>query len=510
MNLLLLAYLLSASTFSVTIFFICIPLMIGVPKTLLNKIFIAEIFIALITALITLFYVFMKTESFYFQDTNVFLNLYPKISSTLVPLAIFLQPLFLRASRKPISRRALFFYSLPIINHLMVTATFMLSKIDLQVYVNDQPYAVLFRVAIGFIVPATWFFYESIKISDPKNPLIIKWMIYSSGLGIALAITFFGISVSEVITLSNDSVNLPKVFDSIIQFNIFRGFYYCIFQLLIFLYWYNKYSISAIRLATNRERLNDLLAEKNALILKLSNQSTLIESGALSAGLAHEINQFLARVQLNGDEALHLISQASMKPENLKQPLENILKANHSASKLIMSLKKLFVQSEDDSTLCSVDHLVTDILPLYERYIEKSQIKIVLDLQVTEQQFVRETLFRQVIANLLLNAIEALDSISSVNKVIRIQSKIEQDGDYSLTVTDNGPGIHPDQEAKMFSLFATSKSSGTGVGLWLSRYVAEYHQGSLTFANLPGNSGVSFTIAIPRGVKTKSGIVVPK
>ena len=143
-------------------------------------------------------------------------------------------------------------------------------------------------------------------------------------------------------------------------------------------------------------------------------------------------------------------------------------------------------------------------------YIEKSQIKIVLDLQVTEQQFVRETLFRQVIANLLLNAIEALDSISSVNKVIRIQSKIEQDGDYSLTVTDNGPGIHPDQEAKMFSLFATSKSSGTGVGLWLSRYVAEYHQGSLTFANLPGNSGVSFTIVIPRGVKTKSGIVVPK
>jgi signal transduction histidine kinase len=175
-----------------------------------------------------------------------------------------------------------------------------------------------------------------------------------------------------------------------------------------------------------------------------------------------------------------------------------------------LSLKKLFAQREDDSSLCKVDTLVIDILSLYERTINKSHIQIVLDLQVNEQQFVRETLFRQVIANLLLNAIEALNSISSVNKVIRIQSRIEQDGYYSLSLSDNGPGIHPDQEAKMFSLFATSKSSGTGVGLWLSRYVAERHQGSLTFMNLPDNGGVSFTISIPPGVKSQSGGVIQK
>jgi signal transduction histidine kinase len=76
---------------------------------------------------------------------------------------------------------------------------------------------------------------------------------------------------------------------------------------------------------------------------------------------------------------------------------------------------------------------------------------------------------------------------------------------YRFSVTDNGFGVNPEYADKLFSLFVSSKSSGTGVGLWLSRHIIERHQGSLTFHNLPDNSGVSFVVDIPIGAKLDLG-----
>jgi signal transduction histidine kinase len=122
---------------------------------------------------------------------------------------------------------------------------------------------------------------------------------------------------------------------------------------------------------------------------------------------------------------------------------------------------------------------------------------MVVNLQVDEQQLVLDALFRQVLVNLFSNAVEALDSISSTNKVIQIRSNIDSNGDYSLAIIDNGKGVHLTQDEKLFSLFNTSKSSGAGIGLWLSRYIIERHQGSLTYQNLPDHSGVCFLVTIP-------------
>jgi signal transduction histidine kinase len=99
--------------------------------------------------------------------------------------------------------------------------------------------------------------------------------------------------------------------------------------------------------------------------------------------------------------------------------------------------------------------------------------------------------------NLLSNAVEALATSGQTNKLIRIESRVNQEGQYCLVITDNGPGIRPEQESEMFNMFATFKPAGTGVGLWLSRYIVERHQGSLFYENLPKQGGVSFVITIP-------------
>ena len=89
--------------------------------------------------------------------------------------------------------------------------------------------------------------------------------------------------------------------------------------------------------------------------------------------------------------------------------------------------------------------------------------------------------------------------------MIHIESIYVEKGRYQLCITDNGLGIRPEQADKLFSLFASSKSSGTGIGLWLSHYIAERHQGSLTFENLPNHGGVTFSLDIPPGEKSVGG-----
>jgi signal transduction histidine kinase len=280
---------------------------------------------------------------------------------------------------------------------------------------------------------------------------------------------------------------------------IIRTGIFWLVQVLICIYWSQHYSLSAIQERQKQERIQELLREKDTLIRTLSTSTALIQSGALSAGLAHEFNQFLTRIEMNTDEALHLVDSSNTKSDDLKRPLGNIRKANHSAAQLVVNLKKLFHGGSEDVSLCDVDEIVRDVVSLYTNLLSQSNIKVDLKLQVSEQLSIWEHLFRQVVVNLLSNAVEALNASSQMNKLIQIESDINREGQYCLVITDNGPGVRSEQEAQMFNMFTTSKPTGTGVGLWLSRYIVERHQGSLIYENLPSQGGVSFVISIPLG-----------
>ena len=320
--------------------------------------------------------------------------------------------------------------------------------------------------------------------------IIVIWMmviLWANYQGYILRFTLFDISQFDVTS------------------RVLRGTLFIFLQLLIMMHWMENFSYNAIKIKMRDEQIQGLLLEKDILIENLSNKNALVETGVLSAGLAHEFNQFLARIELNSDEVLDKINRPEVNLEDLKSSMGNILKANHSAAKLIVSLKKLFQSGKDAAVSINLDKLIEEVASLYADRARKSTILIELDLQAKEPIIVWDALMRQVVANLISNAIEALDLLDQNNKIIRIQSRYSEKGWYQLSVTDNGAGIRPAQANKLFSLFASSKSSGTGIGLWLSRYIAERHQGSLTFENLPNHGGVTFLLDIPPGKKSVGG-----
>lgn len=429
---------------------------------------------------------------------TVFMTAFAKLAPALF-ICFILQALFLRSTRQSIFDRQALVISLFFIGQLGLSFVIFnqTALIDLQEVTIDFVRSI-FRSVI-FLLFMAWIYWEAkAKVKEHPNYLLNFIQIFC-GFCLVQSLAWICFLATD---FSND-------FELVDQFGgwlaldminrIIRTGIFCLVQVLICLYWSQQYSLSAIQERQKQERIQELLREKDALIRNLSTSTALIESGALSAGLAHEFNQFLTRIELNVDEALHLVDGSNTDIDDLKRPLGNIRKANHSAAQLIANLKKIFHGDSEDAGSCNVDDLVRDVVSLYANRLSQSNIQIELKLQVSEQLSIWEHLFRQVVVNLLSNAVEALNASSQTNKLIRIESGIHRQRQYCLVITDNGPGIRPEQEVQMFNMFATSKPTGTGVGLWLSRYIVERHQGSLTYENLPNSGGVSFMISIPVG-----------
>ena len=262
---------------------------------------------------------------------------------------------------------------------------------------------------------------------------------------------------------------------------------------LLVVYWLQRYSTGALQAAENRKKIELALIEKDLLIRNLINANALIQTGAVTAGLSHEINQFLARIQLDVDSAK--IQLANRGVENVLTILNRVLAANSGAAVLVQNMKKLFVKQDEELNQCDIDSLVQSVAQLYLARIKLSKIILTVDLHANAQVFIRETLMRQVVSNLISNAIDALDLISRPDKKITIETTTDRDR-WILRVTDNAYGVRPENAHKIFSLFSTTKSEGTGIGLWLSRYIVEQHDGYLRFSNLE-TEGVMFWLEMP-------------
>ena len=411
-------------------------------------------------------------------------------------LSMLCQPLYFRALRKKVSKK----FVLASLGCLVLffVAVFLVGKSGN--YLDRSLYVYIFILCL-----LSWILVET-NISNKQFPTIWFNLIRSTSW------TFIGIFIvwmAIIFVTNRQGYFLGFTLHDISQFDIssrvLRGSLFLFLQLLILMHWMENFSHNAIKVKARDKQIQDLLLEKDVLIENLSNKNALVETGALSAGLAHEFNQFLARIELNSGEVLDKINRPDVNLEEIKFSMGNIIKANHSAANLIISLKKLFQSGKDVPLAINLDALVEEVASLYVERARKSGILIKLDLQASKSIFVWDSLMRQAVANLISNAIEALDLIDRDNKIIRIESGYDEKGWHRFSVTDNGFGIKPDYENKLFELFVSSKSSGTGVGLWLSRHIIERHQGLLTYQNLPGKSGVSFIVSIPMGAKLVLG-----
>ena len=224
----------------------------------------------------------------------------------------------------------------------------------------------------------------------------------------------------------------------------------------------------------------------------------LAATGRLAATVAHEINNPLAAVT-------NLLYLAIKDPSLSDHSRQRLALAERELDRIAYFAKQTLGLYRDSSPPAWHDasQLISDVLQTYGFRVQNRDAVLQLEVGEDARAFVVAGEFRQVLSNLLINAIDALPSAGG-----RIRIRAAAAHDYShphrrgmrLTVADNGSGIAPEHVTKIFEPFYTTKLDvGTGLGLWFSKNVAEKYKGKLRVRSRTSGSsqGTTFSVFWP-------------
>jgi signal transduction histidine kinase len=218
-------------------------------------------------------------------------------------------------------------------------------------------------------------------------------------------------------------------------------------------------------------------------------------TGALSASIAHELNQPLAAIQLNTQFLRLKLDGENLDIPSLREIASHIEGDNRRIANIVSSLRNIFGKEVLESKLSQINPVIESLMPILLPQVRDRNIQLIFDLKACQPIYLNEPEIKQVILNLINNAIDALVDSPRNDKTITVQTQDMSDG-VELIVVDNGPGISESLQSNLFDLMKSSKDTGMGLGLWLCKHIVERHQGKISARNL-ASGGAQFRVSIP-------------
>lgn len=223
-----------------------------------------------------------------------------------------------------------------------------------------------------------------------------------------------------------------------------------------------------------------------------------IEMDTMAASIAHEIHQPLGAIMLNAESAEAMLSGSTPDIEEAKSALVDVGNDARRVREVIDGIRNMFHKDLRGRVLLNPNDLIRDVLTLADVDLRMQGVTPALSLSTELPQIVIDRgQFRQVMLNLILNAVEAMREITDLPRVLRIGSDVTRDqSDVVITVEDCGNGVDDKDIDYIFEPFFTTKPTGTGVGLAICKSIVEAHGGRLSASrNIP--HGMIFRIYLP-------------
>lgn len=255
-------------------------------------------------------------------------------------------------------------------------------------------------------------------------------------------------------------------------------------------------------LARERERAaRQTVLEREELITQLAHMQRAAQAGALSASIAHELNQPLASIRLTVEQAIEL-ARADVSRDLLDPLLARIASENKRAATIIATLQDIFRGRQSQPESRSIDEVVQTMCELMQRRAREQAVELQTRLSAPVRVRVGAGELEHVVLNLISNALDALHNAQTPQGRIQVTTSV-QDGRAILRVRDNGSGVPAMMQQRLFELFVGTGPDGLGLGLWLSRYIVERHDGSIELENLQSDEsgktspqGASFVVKL--------------
>jgi PAS domain S-box-containing protein len=245
------------------------------------------------------------------------------------------------------------------------------------------------------------------------------------------------------------------------------------------------------------EQLEDALQATRRQLERVSRQTAI---GAMTASIAHEINQPLAAIVTNANASLRWLASAAPDTDEVHAALKRIVHDGHRAGQVIAGIRAMFGEDRGEKSPVSINDLVREVLVLVHGELENQRISLRVELHRELPRVMADRVqLQQVLFNLIMNAVEAMSSVTNRERSLLLKSEPHGDRDVLLAVEDSGSGIDANDMDRIFDAFFTTKSHGMGLGLSICRWIIESHGGRLwTSARIP--HGSVFYVQLPGGV----------
>lgn len=220
-------------------------------------------------------------------------------------------------------------------------------------------------------------------------------------------------------------------------------------------------------------------------------------SQAMSASIAHEINQPLASMVTNADAALRWLDNKTPVLEEARAALNRIASDGHRAGKVIDGIRTIYGKGVQEREPLDLNLLIEEAIRRSQRETQFAHIDLQISLDERSPAVTGNPVqLQQVASNLIANAIDAMSSVKDRARVLSVKSHIQDDGNVVVSVGDTGTGLDPKLKHRIFEPLFTTKSDGMGMGLTVCSSIVEAHGGKLWATDHPPHGSI-FHFTLP-------------
>jgi PAS domain S-box-containing protein len=222
--------------------------------------------------------------------------------------------------------------------------------------------------------------------------------------------------------------------------------------------------------------------------------------GELTASIAHEVNQPLGAVVANAEACLGWLDRESPDLNEARAAIERIVRDGHRAGEVIRRVRALIKKADTQMVPLDVNEIVREAINIVEHELRRYRVSRRMELS-SDLPFVLgdRIQLQQVLLNLVINSIEAMQPITDRQRELVIRSEQDETQQVRVTVIDCGIGLSAESAHRIFDAFVTTKTSGMGMGLSICRSIIQAHGGRIWASpNEPLGAAVQFTLPLHR------------
>jgi PAS domain S-box-containing protein len=259
---------------------------------------------------------------------------------------------------------------------------------------------------------------------------------------------------------------------------------------------------------SDRKRAEEMLRASEQRLLdaqmELAHVNRVTTMGQLAISIAHEVNQPLAAVVANAEACLRWLGRGTPDLDEARRSVQWIINDGNRASEVIRRVRALANKTSIEKMPLDINDVVRETIALVQRELISHQVSLRMESAPALPMISGDRVqLQQVIINLMMNGLEAMQSVTDRPRELMIRSRQDETQQVLVSVTDCGVGISTENADRLFNAFFTTKSNGMGMGLSICRSIIEAHGGRLwATSNLP--HGAVFQFTLPVNVDTAS------